>query len=199
MDRVDILPARVRSVVIATGVVSATALFPILYLLYPALLIAGGYIQPRFPTTGKWFVWVGAVNLGPIVVVYDVMMLQDFRHQTRSPEYALSAFSGTTILLLWCYVELAVDGLRRFRAYRSMPPVPRPISYGLWIVAAALNLLLGRWIAGFAKAPSLLSSGSLYPLIMSLVQLATILAFDIFLVVRIVTLRRSRRTSLRVS
>ena len=49
MGQIDIFPERLRWVAIATGAASALALFPILFLLYPALLIVGGIIQPSFP------------------------------------------------------------------------------------------------------------------------------------------------------
>ena len=106
MEQTDIFSARIRWLAIATGVASALALFPILFLLYPALLIAGGYIQPRFPITGKWFVWAGAVNLWPVVVLYDAMMFQDLWGKTKSPELMVLTFPVTTVLLLWCSVEL---------------------------------------------------------------------------------------------
>jgi hypothetical protein len=50
MEQTAIFSPRIRWVAIATGVASGLALFPILFFLYPGLLIAGGYIQPRFPT-----------------------------------------------------------------------------------------------------------------------------------------------------
>jgi hypothetical protein len=102
MEQTAIFSPRIRWVAIATGVASGLALFPILFFLYPGLLIAGGYIQPRFPTIGKWFVWVGAASLWVDVIVYDEMMFQDLRGQTKSPEYMVLTFSATTVLLTWC-------------------------------------------------------------------------------------------------
>jgi hypothetical protein len=53
MEQIDTFSARVRWLAIATGFASALALFPILALLYPALLIVGGIIQPRSPSAGR--------------------------------------------------------------------------------------------------------------------------------------------------
>jgi hypothetical protein len=194
MEETDIFSARIRWVAIATGVASALALFPILFLLFPALLIAGGYIQPRFPTLGKWFVWASAANLWVVVILYDVMMLRDLWGHTRSPEYMVLAFSAATVLLAWCSVELVADALKRIRCRTSMPPVePRPVSLGLWIFAVGLNLWFGRQAAGWVLAPSLYCpSGNCYPLAMALVQEVVVVAFDISLIWRLVKLRRAR-------
>ncbi|MGB8730990.1 MAG: hypothetical protein WCC99_07070 [Candidatus Sulfotelmatobacter sp.] len=100
MEQTDIFSDRIRRLAIATGIASALALFPILFLLYPALLIVGGMIHPRYPTTGKWFVWMGAASLWPVVIVYDVMMFQDLWGRTKSPEYMVLAFPVTTVLLM---------------------------------------------------------------------------------------------------
>jgi len=197
MEQTDILSPRIRWLAIATGVASALALFPVLFLLYPALLIAGGIIQPRFPTTGKWFVWAGAANLGVVVLMYDVMMFPHPWRQTKDPEYMVLPFAATTVLLIWCYGELAADGLRRMRARTSMPPAePRRVSLGVWIFVVGLNLLLVWGAARWVLAPSWHNhSGDFYfyPFAMSLVQALTIAAFDIYLMRRVVMLRRARR------
>jgi hypothetical protein len=115
MEQAHIFSGGIRRLAIATGIASALALFPILFLLYPPLLIAGGIIQPRSPATGKWFVWAGAASLWVVVIVYDVMIFQDLWRQTKVPEYMELAFSATTVLLIWCSVELPADALRRMR------------------------------------------------------------------------------------
>jgi hypothetical protein len=145
MEQADIFSERVRRLAIATGIVSALALFPIFFLLYPALLIVGGMIQPRYPTMGKWVVWAGVANLWVVVVLYDAMMSPHPWRQPKSPVYMVVAFWATTLLLIWCSVELVVDDLKRMRARRSMPPVEvRPVSPGVWILAGVLSLFVGR-------------------------------------------------------
>jgi hypothetical protein len=52
LDSADVFSPRMRWLAIATGIASALALFPVLDLLCPVLLIVGGIIQPRFPSTG---------------------------------------------------------------------------------------------------------------------------------------------------
>src|SRR5271156_2697418 len=119
MDGTAIFPKRIRWLAIATGVAAALALFPALLLQPPALLIVGGIIQPCFPGTGKWFVWAGAVLLAPALITYDVML---FPRPLLLPGYVWLTFPVSTILLVWCCVELVADGLKRMRAWRSMPP-----------------------------------------------------------------------------
>jgi hypothetical protein len=196
MEKTDIFSARIRWVAVATGVASALALFPILFLLYPALLIAGGLMQPRFPITGKWFVWAGAANLWPVVIVYDVMMFPNPWGQTKDPVIIVVPFAATTLLLTWCSVELVADGLKRMRALRSTPPTgPHPVSLGVWILAVVLNLSSGWSTLGWVLAPSRYRSpGNFYStLAMSLVQAATVAALDISLISRAVKLRRVLR------
>jgi hypothetical protein len=187
----DIFSARIRWVAIATGVASALALFPALFLLPPALLIAGGLMQPRFPTTGKWFLWVGAANLWVLVIVYDGMMIQDSRGHTETPEYMLLTFLATTVLLIWCSVELVSDAIKRMSARRSMLPVdPRPIGRGLWVLAVVLNLALCRLAVGWILAPGWYGGpGGFYLLAMLLVQVTTLMAFDVWLMKRVLTSR----------
>jgi hypothetical protein len=199
MEQTAIFSQRIRWLAIATGIAAALALFPILFLLYPALLIAGGIIQPRYPGTGKWFVWAGAANLWAVVIVYDAMMFPHPWRLSENPIYMVLPFSATTVLLTWCSVELIADGLKRLRTRRSMPPAePRPVSRGVWILAVVLNLLLCWEAVGWALAPSRdRSSGNFYStLAMSLVQAATFVALDISLMRRVVKLRRVRRAGL---
>ncbi len=195
MEQTDIFSSRIRWLAIATGVASALALFPILFLLYPALLIAGGLMQARFPTTGKWLVWAGAANLWPVVIVYDVMMFPNPWGQTKDPVIMVVQFAATTLLLTWCSVELVADGLKRIRVLRSTQPTePHPVSLGVWILAVVLNLLLVQSTLGWALAPSgYRSPGNFYStLATSLVLDLTIVAFDISLIWRVAEARRLR-------
>jgi hypothetical protein len=194
MEKTNIFSGRIRGVAIATGVASALALFPILLLLQPALMIAGGLMQPRFPTTGKWFLWAGAANLWPIVMVYDAMMFPHPFCQPKSPEYMVLTLSATTVLLTWCSVELVADAVRRMRARTSMPPAePRPVSRGVWSFAVVLNLLLGWRIVGWL-APSLYRYSVIFYVLSGLMNQAgsIVVAFDTFLIWRVVKLRRWR-------
>jgi hypothetical protein len=193
---VGYLSARIRWLAVATGVASALALFPILFLLNPALLIVGGYIQRRFPVTGKWFVWAGAASLWPVVIVYDTMMFPHPFRQPDFPEYMVLTFSATTVFLTWCSVELIADAIRRMRAWASTPPiVPPPVGRRVWVLAAVLNLWLGLGAAARAMAPIWYR----YPVAFYIVQGLgnqlgiIVVAFDIFLIWRVAKLRRGRR------
>ena len=192
MEQTVIFSQRIRWLAIATGIASALALFPVLFLLYPSLLIAGGYIQPRFPTIGKWFVWAGAANLWVAVIVYDAMMFPHPWGQTKDPEYMVLPFAATTVLLTWCSVELVADAMTRMRVRHSMPPPePRPLSRGVWILAAVLNLWLAWVAAGWVLAPRMYrSSGNFYSsLSMLLVPIATVMTLNISLMRSVLKLK----------
>jgi hypothetical protein len=195
MDQTNIFPERMRRLVIATGIVSALALFPIFFLLYPALLIAGGMIQPRYPTMGKWFVWAGVANLWVVVVMYDAMMSPHPWRQPKSPVYMVVAFWATTLLLIWCSVELVVDGVKRIRVRRSMPPVEvRPVGPAVWILAGVLNLFVGRNAAGWVLEPSWRQHSDVFYLLgAQVVQAVLVVAFDISLIRRFVKMSRAPR------
>jgi len=161
-------------------------------------------MQPRFPETGKWFVWVGAANLGVVVMMYDVMMFPHPWRQPEFPAYMVLTFSASTVLLIWCYAELVADALRRMRTRTSMPPEPRPVSRGVWIFAAVLNLLLGlEFLLGWGAAGLALAS-SWYRYTVFFYNLAMpgrqaviiVVAFDISLIWRVVKLRRASRADL---
>lgn len=198
MEGPNIFPRRVRWVAIATGIASALALFPILFLLYPTLLVVGGYIQPRFPSAGRWFVWAGAAMLGVPLIVYDMML---FVHpEGAAPLNMTLTFPAATILLAWCYVELAIDGVKRLRDRAPVPAAElRPISWGLWAFAVLLNLYIAwnfggllAWYRGLKDHP--LDAGARVAVSMQLVMLLIVAAFDASLVNRFVKLRKSRIT-----
>lgn len=191
MEQAAIFSPRIRRLAVVTGIASALALFPIFFLLYPALLIAGGIIQPRYPTAGKWFVWAGAANLWVVVIVYDSMMFPHHWRPSENPESMVLPFAVTTVLLIWCTVELIADAILRLRVRSTTPATaPLPVSRGVWIVLAALNLLIGWEVVGWALAPKVYrSSENLYStLAMSIGQVATVIALDISLLRKIVKL-----------
>jgi hypothetical protein len=189
MEQAEIFSRRVRWLAVSAGVSSFVALFPIFFLLYPVLLVLGGIIQPRFPLTGRWFVWAGAAELCVVLITYDVSVL--FPHPWSQPPYMTLAFSVSTVLILWCSGELVADALGRLHARYSMPRVePKPVPWGAWIVAAALNFTLG-W-SGFGLISSYrqprdtrLRTTGAYTVCMLLVTAAIVIAFDISLARRV--------------
>lgn len=200
MEEPNIFPRRVRGVAIATAIASALALFPILFLQYPAILIVGGIIQPRFPTTGKWLVWAGAVMLGPTLILYDWML---FVHpEGRAPLNMTLTFPAATVLLLWCYAELVIDGVKRLRSPDPGPPAaPRRIGWGLGAFAAFLTLYMtwdaGRligWYSGLTDRH--LDAGARVAVSSQLFMLLIVVAFDISLVSRAIKVRKLRITQL---
>src|ERR1700674_72401 len=196
MEQIDIFSERIRWLAIATGLASALALFPILFLLYPAILIVGGIIQPRFPSMGKWFVWAGAAELLVVLITYDVHVL--FPHPLSQPPYMSLMVSVSTILIIWCSTELIADGLNRLRAHRSMPRAePPPVGWGAWVVAVLLNFVVG-W-SGYGligwylqpRNPRLPDTG-LYTFCMLLVTAVIVIAFDVSLAKRVIELKHAR-------
>jgi hypothetical protein len=196
MEQIGIFSARVRWLAIATGVASALALFPILALLYPALLIVGGIIQPRSPSAGRWLVWAGAAELWVILITYDVFVI--FPHPLSQPFLMTSTFSLATVLLLWCSGELIADGLNRVRARRSSPRArPSPVGWAAWAVAAVLNFLTvwsAHGIISWHRHPDTpgLPDNGFYSFGFLLVTGVIVIAFDISLITRVAQMRRAR-------
>jgi hypothetical protein len=193
MEQTEIFSRRIRCVATAAGVASALALFPILHLLYPALLIIGGIYQPRFPSTGRWLVWVGAAELWPVLITYDLYVL--FPHPFQ-PLYMGLTFSASTVLLIWCSAELIVDGINRLRVHLSMPKAElQPAGWGAWIVAAVLNFMV-VWMAygliGWHRQPNPIAP-DIHVFLTPLVTAVIVITFDISLIGRVAKLRRIRR------
>jgi hypothetical protein len=196
MEGPNIFPSRLRWLAIATGIASALALFPILFLLYPALLIAGGIIQPRFPSTGKWLVWAGAAMLGVPLSVYDSML---FVHpEGRAPLIMTLTFPPATILLAWCYAELIGDSVKRLRVRSSIRPAePRPIGGGPWALAGLLIFYMAWDLGGLAGwyrglNDHHLDAGARIAISMHLVMLLVVVVFDISLASRVAKLQKAR-------
>jgi hypothetical protein len=201
MEQTDLFPKRLRRVAVATGVASALALFPIYYLLDPVLLILGGIIQPRFPSTGRWFVWAGSAMLGPVLMLYDVMMIRDAFSSapyTSIPLLMNLTFPPATILLVWCYAELVADGIKRIRGRRSRPPAePRPVGWGEWAVAAFFTLYIAWAFGGLLGwyrdlGDHHLDTGARSAIAMQLVMLLLVVGFDISVVGRFLKTSKSR-------
>jgi hypothetical protein len=140
-------------------------------------------------------VWAGVANLGVVVVSYDAMMSPHPWRQPTSPAYMVLTFWAATVLMMWCAVELVVDGLKRMRAHRSMPPVEvRPVSLGAWILAGLLSLCVGRNAVGWILEPSWRQHSDIFYLLgLTVVQALLVMAFDISLIRRVVKLRRTSR------
>jgi len=204
MEQTDIFSRRIRWLAVAAGLASTLALFPILFFLYPALLIVGAVIQPRFPRAGRWFVWAGTAELCAVLIIYDVSVL--FPHPLSQSHYMTRTFSVSTILILWCSAELVADGLNQLRIRRSMPHTePSPVGWGEWIVALVLNFVIG-WsgygLVSWHSQPhnSHLPDTGFYPLCMPLVTAVIVIAFDISLARRVIELKHARaRESARMS
>jgi hypothetical protein len=96
----------------------------------------------------------------------------------------------SALLILWWDIELIVDGIRRIRKWRSAPvQEPRPVGLGLWMFAVALNLWLGWGLIGMISTYHG-DAGGVYALAMSMVEAVVVVAFDVYLTWRAVTLRR---------
>jgi hypothetical protein len=195
MEPHDVFSRRIRWLAVAVGL-SAAALscfLSPLAALVPALLPLGAALQPSLPDPGKrivkWFIWAWALVWSPFLVGTSFVVLPENLPHTRY-FVVLRVLSTVSVLLtLWWDVELMVDGARRIRIWRSDPvQEPRPVSWGLWIFAIALNLWVG-W--GLVNVISIYhGAGDLYMLVMSIVEALIVVAFDIYLTWRVVKLRR---------
>jgi hypothetical protein len=195
MEPQDVFSRRIRWLAIAVGL-SAAALscfLSPLAALVPALLPLGAALQPSLPDPGKrivkWFIWAWALGWSPYLVVVSFLLLLNNLPHAHYFVVLRVLSTVSALLILWWDIELIVDGTRRIRMWRSAPAKePRPVSWGLWIFAIALNLWVG-W--GLVNVISIYhGAGDLYMLVMSIVEALIVVAFDIHLTWRVVKLRR---------
>lgn len=183
-----------RWLAVAAGLASALALFPIFFLLYPCLLIVGGVIQPRFPSTGRWLAWAGAAESCVALITYDAHLL--FPHPLNQPLFTTLTFPAATILVIWCLAELIADGTNRLRVRRSMLRAePRPVGWGMWMVAAALNFVIvwsGYGLVSWHRQAgnSRISNIDLSTFCELLVTAVIIISFDVALARRVIQIKR---------
>jgi hypothetical protein len=194
MGEVSVYSTRVRWLAIATGIASALALFPILFFLYPGLLIVGGIIQPRFPATGRWLACTGVVELLPVLIAYDLHVV--FPHPLSQPRYMGLLFMAATALLVWCSVELTADVLRLIRSQRSTPRLELPpVGWVAWVIAGILSVYVGwdgygllRWYHHSGGLQ--MSDAAFYALWMHVGLAIIVITLDVSLVRRVVQLNR---------
>ncbi len=195
MEHTDVFSRKIRWLAIAVGL-SAAALFSFLSPMaacVPALLPLAAAFQPSLPDPGrqivKWFIWVWAFGWSPALVVLSFLMLNENLPGTHYFVVLRALATLSALLILWWDVELIMDGTRRIRIWRSSPTQePRPVSLGLWILAVGLNFLVG-W--GLVNIVSIYHGvGDLYTLLMSVVEAAIVVGFDIYLSWRVLKRRR---------
>lgn len=194
MKQTGILPLRVRGVAVATGVAGILTFFPGgVLVIQPILMIAGGTTQHYFRRLGNWFLGLGAAGLSIILGQYDVLL---FQHPLPPAEYVRlplpfpSLLLATTILALWCDIELIVQYLRSRRTRPFDPSTkPIPVRLGTWILVALLNLWVGWSAVGALRR--LHSPGGISMLLMSGVWVVAVVVLDIELAVKTKPVRRA--------
>lgn len=184
---------RLRWLLITTGLVTAIALFPIFFLLYPAILIASGAFQPRFPKTARWFAWIGIAELWVVFTTYYLRVF--LPHPLLQPHYMIATFSLTMPLLVWCSGELITNELNLHRHLRSVKQARNePIGMSA-LIAVGITLyavwdaytLLSWYIRSHQHA---MTDAELCALWMRLVFILIVVAFDISLGRRVLVMKR---------
>ena len=98
-----------------TGLVTFSSLaMTLLYLPLPILLIVGAAIAGRWPRTGRWLMWIGAVVLSVCVLpVYTVLLFGPREYLPGAMAVLISLGWKTSLILLPLFdVMLVVDALR---------------------------------------------------------------------------------------
>ncbi len=194
MELDDLFSRKIRWLAIVVGL-SAAALSCFLTPLaafVPALLALGAASQPSLPDPGKrivkWFMWAWALGWSPYLVGLSFLLLNSLPHTHYFMALRVSS-TLSTLLILWWDIELIADGTKRMVIWCSAPvQQPRPVSWGLWILAAALNLWVG-W--GLANIISIYHGvGDLSTLVMSMAEAVIVAAFDAYLTWRVVRMMR---------
>ena len=197
MEQRDVFSRKIRWLAVAVGLSAAASFYFLspLAALLPVLLPLAAVLQPSLSDLGKrivkWFIWAWAFGWSPGLVLLSLLMLN---HLPRARHFVVLIVSSSisALLILWWDIELILDAARRIRIWRSAQvEAPRPVGPGLWILAVAFTLWFG-W--GLVRMISIYHGpGDLYALVMSIVEVAIVVAFDIYLTWRIVKLRRTRR------
>lgn len=144
MEQQDILPGRIRWLVVATGIVTSGLFFFGLFNLAPFLLVLGAILQSYLPRPGRWLIWLGAAELSQLLVSLDVLWL---RSRSPYPDHILYSFISllliSTVLIAWSDAELIAEAVQRTRGQRSVSRTrPRALSRAEWIFAIILNLCI---------------------------------------------------------
>jgi len=198
MEQRDVFSSKIRWLAIAVGLSAAalSCLLSPLAAVIPALLPLGAALQPSLPDPGKWivkwFIWAWALGWSPFLVGTSFLMLLNNLPHSRYFVVLRVLSTVSALLIVWWDIELIVDGARRTQIWRSTPvQEPRPVGLGLWILAVAVTLWFG-W--GLVRMISIYHGPSdLYALVMSILEVAIVVAFDIYLTWKVVKLRRAGR------
>jgi len=197
MKHADVFSRKIRWLAVAVGLSAAASFYfwSPLAAFVPALLPFGALLQPRLPAPGKrivkWLVWIWAFGWSQGLVILGFLVFNDLPRDHDLMVLRVSSLTSV-LLILWLDIELVIDGVRRLRMWRSASaPKPRPVGLGMWIFAAALNLWIG-W--GLVRTMGIYHeiAGEIYALVLSMMEAAMVLAFDAYLVWRVLQVRRGR-------
>ncbi len=191
MEQTNVFSSKIRWLAVAVGL-SAAALCPVAAFV-PALLPLAAALQPSLPDPGrqivKWFIWVWAFGMSPALVVLSFLMLNENFPGTHYFVVLRALATLPALLIVWWDIELIIDGTRRIRIWRSSSAQePRPVSLSLWIFAVVVNLLVGWSLINIITIYHGVSD--LYMLLMSMVEAAIVVSFDIYLSSRVLKRRR---------
>lgn len=192
----EIMLGRARGVAIAAGCVAGVFLMFLspLALIFSAPLILGALVQPRSPRSGRALMWVGALVLSCLTLFYGVLVIRQGLHYFDLMEITIYVVSvATTILVIWCDLELVLEATRARRTVRTIEPRATLLGEGIaWLVAIGLS----AWI--FPSIPKHLPpdyprASYLVNLVLSISILLSVILFDVWLIARTARMWRTRK------
>jgi hypothetical protein len=94
------------------------------FAIYSSFLILGAVAQPRFPRSGRWIMYIGALILSVLVLPYGAgMMFYGVKTLHRDHDYVwLGVFTLWVMsfsLVTWCDVALVIDAIKAKRAVQT--------------------------------------------------------------------------------
>ena len=194
------MPGRARGAAIAAGGTAGVFLMFLspLALIFAAPLILGALVQPRSPRSGRSLMWIGAPVLSCVTLLYSVrIVLEGIRYfdLTMVAIYVVSV--ATTMIVIWCDVELVLEAIRQRRTVRIIEPPATLVGEGVaWLVAIGLSawifpVILPRNL--HLPAPDYPRASYLVNLAFSISLLLPVISFDVWLIARATRMWRTRK------
>lgn len=195
----EIMLGRARGVAIAAGCVAGMFLMFLspLALIFSAPLILGALVQPRSPRSGRSLMWVGALVLSCLTLFYSVLIVRQGLRYFDLGEITIYVVSvATTVLVIWCDVELVLEAIKARRTVRTIQPRTTLVGEGVaWLVAIGLSAWIFPAVPNnlHPPAPDYPRASYLVNLAFSISILLPVIAFDVWLIARTARMWRTRR------
>jgi hypothetical protein len=203
MEPPEVFSKKIRWLAVATGFSTGALCYfwsPVaafLPTLVPLIVLSQSRFSDFWKSFVKWLLWIWALAWTQGLFALCILLLNDSNNGRNLIALRVASLSSG-VLVVWLDIELLVDAVGRIRSSCSAEAhEPTPVGVGLWIFAGALNLWM---VSGLAAMIGIYHAvaGQLYSLVLSIVEGAIVLVFDVYLIHRALKWRRIRRSDVPV-